>query len=146
MRVVKAFVVALMLAAALAPRASAQNQDLAGSLFPFQAIGARIHLTTADTSAKIDRAGYAGATYVINAGHSVNAAGTPVYAVLQDSGALNSWTAVDSVSTDTVDNSVYKGKSYKGANRYLRVIVRAASTNDTTFLSATVFLSGKRSR
>ena len=125
-----------------------QNPDPASGIFPQGSVVAGIGVNSARTGAAVDRAGFFGAMVLVAQGHVTNGAGAIVYWVLQDSSVTpaQAWTSRDSVLADTVDNKGFKF-SYKGVNRFLRVIQRATSaSSDTTISAGMVLLTGKRSR
>jgi len=145
MRIFKPLLLALLVLTAAVQPLWAQNPDPASGNAVKPSIAPVIHINAAHTGTTVDRSGYFGAWYFVAIGHSVDASGSKVYVVLQDSAAADvSWNNIDSVLTDTVDNASYVGKSYTGAKRYLRLLARAASANDTSFLAGLIVLTSKR--
>ncbi len=88
---------------------------------------------TADTTTAVSLAGYTGAAVIVSTGVVDNTAGTLANVVLQDSSALASWTARDSVAVDSV-NSKYYDLHYRrtaGVGAKLRAITRGGAAADT---------------
>lgn len=138
--------VALIVAALFTVPLVAQNPDPSSLQSVKVSIGAQLHTNSATTGSSVDRSGYAGAYYALVQGHSIEGAGVAKYVVLQDSGATHTtWTAVDSILADSIDNDVIQGKSYSKVDRYLRLVWRANSAaTDSTFGAGFIVLSGKR--
>lgn len=100
-------------------------------------------INSAITGSSVDRAGYFGAMLYGQSGVVDNVA-TVSYLVLQDSGTT--WAAVDSILVDSVNNKAYE-INYTGTKRYLRAVQRAtAQAADSLWFSASILLTGKRSR
>jgi len=102
-------------------------------------------INSAYTGVWVDNAGYSGAMLYMQTGVVDNVA-TISYLVLQDSSAGLAVALVDSVLVDSVDNKAYE-IGYKGSRRFLRAVQRAtAAATDSLWQSASIILSGKRSR
>ena len=114
-----------------------------GQVFTGQGVGPIVN--AAVTGKLVDRSGYATAWVSIQTGIVDNVA-TVGYAVLQDSAATFTWTAVDSVLVDSTDAKQYK-ILYKGTKRYLRVIQRATqSAADSLWEDVRILQGGKRAQ
>ncbi|HWO88456.1 MAG TPA: hypothetical protein VNL98_04825 [Gemmatimonadales bacterium] len=88
---------------------------------------------TADTSTAASLAGYTGAAVIVITAGVDNTAGTLANVVLQDSSALASWTARDSIAVDSVNNKYYDlhYRRTAGVGAKLRVITRGGAAADT---------------
>lgn len=134
-------VAALVLVASVA---FLQRQDLASNVDGAVTLGSAPRANTAATGSSIDIANYQGAMVLATSGVADNAV-LDGYLVLQDS-SPGVWAAVDSSLTDSVDNKYYE-IAYRGADRYLRAILRASGdAADTINMAVTILRSGRRSR
>lgn len=100
---------------------------------------------TADTSGTTNLDGRVGAAVVVVTAVVDNTAGTLANVVLQDSTALASWTARDSIAVDSV-NSKYYDLHYRqtGRNAKLRVITRGGAAADTVNRAVVILRSCQR--
>ena len=107
-------------------------------------LGSAPRANTAATGSSVDITGYQGAALIGVSGVADNAV-LDGYLVLQDS-SPGVWANVDSILTDSVDNKYYE-VAYRGADRYLRGILRASGdAADTIHAAAFILRSGRRSR
>jgi hypothetical protein len=134
-------VAALMLVTTVA---FVQRQDIASQVDGVVTLGPAVSANSARTGTSVDIANYRGAMAFATSGVADNAV-LDGYLVLQDS-SPGVWAAVDSILTDSVDAKYYE-IPYRGADRYLRVILRASGdAADSINFAATILRSGARSR
>lgn len=115
------------------------NKDVPGAM----------HANAADSSTRVDRAGYQMVGLVVVVGQSdiTSAVGSGDYIVLQDSTpGTAAWVAQDSTPMDSTDGKAYK-LTYKGVRRFVRTLARASGNNaDTVAYTAIWVLGNKRAR
>ena len=144
MKHMKGFLAVLFGVLLISTTALVQRQDIASQVDGVVSVGAAPRANTAATGAAVDIANYRGAMVFATSGVMDNAV-LDGYLVLQDS-SPGVWAAVDSVLTDSVDNKYYE-MAYRGADRYLRLILRASGdAADTTNVAGVILRSGARSR
>lgn len=121
-----------------------QRQDIASAVDGAVTLGPAVSANSARTGTSVDIANYQGAMVFASSGVADNAV-LDGYLVLQDS-SPGVWAAVDSILTDSVDAKYYE-IAYRGADRYLRAILRASGdAADSINFAATILRSGRRTR
>lgn len=121
-----------------------QRQDIASQVDGAVTVAPATRANSAATGTSVDIANYQGAMIFAVSGVMDNAV-LDGYLVLQDS-SPGTWALVDSILTDSVDNKYYE-VAYRGADRYLRAILRASGdAADSTNVAVAILRSGRRSR
>jgi hypothetical protein len=128
---------------------SLQRPDLSANIFTATTIPPQLCVASACTGSTVDLANYASAFGLVNRGFMVIAAGTRRYVVLQDSAVADlTWNNIDSVYADTF--TLARGSApalqvgYHGAKRYLRLLARAGTANDTMTISGVIVRGNAR--
>lgn len=144
MKHMKGFLAVLIGVLIVATAAFVQRQDIASQVDGVVTLGSAPRANSAATGSSVDIANYRGAALIAVSGVADNAV-LDGYLVLQDS-SPGVWASVDSILTDSVDNKYYE-IAYRGADRYLRAILRASGdAADTINAAAFILRSGARSR
>lgn len=124
--------------------AAVQRRDIAADVDGAVSVAPATRANSAATGTSVDIANYQGAMVFATCGVMDNAV-LDGYLVLQDS-SPGAWALVDSILTDSVDNKYYE-VAYRGADRYLRAILRASGdAADSTNCGAAILRFGRRSR